>query len=50
MQLLAPNTHAVYSPILQNSYLCDLDLGDISGKLDIEMAVMLDPTRVQDEA
>lgn len=46
MQLLAPNTLAQYSPILQNSYLSDLDLSDISKKLDIEMAVMLDPAGV----
>ena len=42
MQLLAPNTQP-YSTILNNSYLSELDLGDISSKLDIEMAVMLDP-------
>jgi len=39
---LAPNTQP-HCQILSNSYLSDLDLGQISEHLDIEMAVMLDP-------
>ena len=42
IQILAPNT-LPHSQILQNSYVSELDLSQISEQLDIEMAVMLDP-------
>ena len=43
MQIVAPNT-LPSSHTLQNSYVSEqLDLGQISEQLDIEMAVMLDP-------
>lgn len=42
LQLFGPNTQPA-SNILQNSYVSELDLEQISKKLDIEMAVMLDP-------